>query len=108
MRWHPGQHGGGVTGLLRSTSSVHLGGPFPVEALSWLLKVPGGIPAFPRLPGPGKRSLRTDAGHLVLGENDGFVVPLPGAALTPPVHAVSAHPQLVKINRAIIPPLTAT
>lgn len=63
---------------------------------------------FPCLPGPGKWSPGTDARHLVLGENDRFVGPLPGAALTPPVHAVSAHPELVKINSVIIPPLTAT
>lgn len=70
--------------------------------------MPGGIPAFSRLPGPGKRSLRTDAEHLVLGRNDEFTGPLLGAVLSPPVHAVSAHPELVKINSVIIPPLTAT
>lgn len=63
---------------------------------------------FSRLVGPGKQSLRTDARHLVLGEDDRFVGPLLGAALTPLVHAVSACPELVKINRVIIPPLTAT
>lgn len=70
--------------------------------------MPGGIPTFPHLPGPGKWSLGTDAEYLVLGENDGFAGPLLAAALTPPVHAVSTHPELVKINSVIIPPLTAT
>ena len=40
-----------------------------------LLKVPGGILTFPRLPRPSKQSLRTDAEHLVPGENDGFAGP---------------------------------
>lgn len=57
---------------------------------------------------PGKQSLGTDAEHLVLGENDGFVGPLAGAALAPPVHTVSARPELVKINSVIISALTAT
>lgn len=70
--------------------------------------MPGGIPAFPRLLRPGKQSLRTDAEHLALGKNDGFAGPLLGAVLTPPVHAVSARPELVKINSVIMPPLTAT
>lgn len=57
---------------------------------------------------PGKQSLGTDAEHLVLGENDGFVGPLAGAALAPPLHTVSARPELVKINSVIISALTAT
>lgn len=60
--------------------------------------MPGGIPTFPRLPGPGTRSLRTDAEHLALGENEGSAGPLPAAAPAPPVHAVSARPKLVKIK----------
>lgn len=104
-----GSMAGGVIGPPRSISSVHLG-----ETLLQLQLRAGSSRCqvesqhSPCLPGPGKRSLRTDAQHLVLGEDEGFVGPLPGAALTPPVHAVSAHPELVKINRAIIPLLTAT
>lgn len=62
----------------------------------------------PHWHGPGKRSLGTDAVHLVPGAQDGFVGPRRAAVRPPPVHAVSARPELVKTNGAIIPPLTAT
>lgn len=68
------------------------------QGARWNFDIP---PAVPR---PGKYSLHTDVSHFVLGVDDGFSRPLPGASLVPDVHVVSAQPELGKLNSVIIPP----